>query len=138
MKEIKKFRLVPLSYAPTRLEALQDDLEKKMQDILRDETLTTSERLARYEDALKRKGNTLADEEERGEKMTAKQIPIIIPPPVHFETAESPSTANVPESKNTKNKTQRKVKQRISRNVTRKSMKRLVGRGNDSLEVVPW
>ena len=107
-----------------------------MQDILGDETLTTSERLARYEDALKRKGNTLADEEERGEKAISRQIPIIIPSPSAI--VETVPSTNVQSLKKISNPTIKKVKQRLPRKVVRKSIKQLIGRGKDSLEVVSW
>ena len=55
MKDVKKYRLVPLSYSPTKNEAEQETIEKKLRDILEDRELSSSEKLARYEDALKRR-----------------------------------------------------------------------------------
>ena len=55
MKDVKKYRHVPLSYSPTNNEAEQETIEKKLRDILENRELSSSEKLARYEDALKRK-----------------------------------------------------------------------------------
>ena len=135
MKEVKKYRLVPLTYAPTKLEALQEDLEQRMKGILEDESLSTSERLARYEDALKRKNNTLADEEEKGEKR--KDIPIILTVPAIPTKIDSVPDLAGGDVTSVRQKSRMK-QARIPRVTSSKIVKKHFGRGIDSIEVELW
>ena len=130
MKESKAYRLVPLSYAPTKLEALQDDLERKMMSILEDKTLTSSEKLSRYEDALQRRDNAIAGEEDRAEsKVISKPSPVVI---------QLPSSSEAPGTVKKKVIMKRSKQPRAVRNVARKPIKKQVGRGSDSLVIDSW
>ena len=126
MKDVKKYRLVPLSYSPTKNEAEQETIEKKLRDILEDRELSSSEKLARYEDALKRR--------DLGSMQEVKETTRPIPSLPTIPKIEEPAVrrgekvirkANLPKKKK-------------SRTVVRKPLKRLVGRGSDSLVVDSW
>lgn len=125
MKDVKKYRLVPMNYSPTKNEAEQETVEKKLRDILEDRELSSSEKLARYEDALKRK--------DLGSLQDVKDTPKPIPPLPILPIAKEPAgrkgekvvrKANLPKKK--------------SKVMIRKPLKRLTGSGTDSLVVNSW
>ena len=122
MKDVKKYRLVPLNYSPTKNEAEKETVEKKLRDILDDPDLSSSEKLVRYEDALKRR-DLGSLQEVKETKTTFPSLPILPEPPV-------PKDAN----------TSRKAitPKRKSKTVARKPLKRLIGRGADSLVINSW